>query len=77
MTKEQNEFTIEYAFSPSVEAEDRLARAYDLILDLVIAELQNPEEDAAGVFPDVADAGGHIQSSRDEKPNRLGAKHVG
>ncbi|MCL5429661.1 MAG: hypothetical protein M1347_07695 [Chloroflexi bacterium] len=66
MDSEQQGFTIEYVYTPSADAEERSARAYDLILDLVLSAIQCPEEDAVGAFPNVADAGAKLGSSQAE-----------
>jgi len=35
------EFPIEYTFTPSPEAEEQLADVYQLICDLILADLEN------------------------------------
>ncbi len=77
MELDTESFAIEYRFIPSLDVEDRMAWAYDLILDLVITEIRNPEEDAAGALPDAADAGGNIHLRRDRQPSLSGASHAG
>ncbi len=73
----QKDFPIEYAFSPASNAEERLDQVYDLILDLILASNQIPEEDTVGVAPNGSDGGEIIHSSLKEKSRPLGAVHAG
>lgn len=66
MEPDQAEFTLEYVYSPSIDGEERLARAYDLILDLMLSSIQIPEEDAVGAFPNADDAGAQLGCSQVE-----------
>lgn len=75
MAKHEFEFSVEYIFQPSADAEERLARAYDLILELMLVVTQNPEEDAVGAFPNAADAGDLIHSRRNQTASQSGAIH--
>jgi hypothetical protein len=77
MASNPGDFTLEYAFSPATDGEDRLARAYDLILDLMLGVNLLPEEDAVGAFPNVADAGEIIHSRQNKIATQLGASHAG
>ncbi len=72
----QKDFKIEYAFSLSDDAEERLDQAYDLILELILASNQIPEEDTVAVSPNGADAGEIIHSSPIVKSRPLGAIHA-
>jgi len=74
MGTEQSELTIEYVFAPSVDGEDRLIQAYDLIIELILHNLTS-EEDAVGAFPNVADAGDMIHSGQDCVTSPLGESH--
>jgi hypothetical protein len=76
MDTDQTALKIEYAFSPSADGEERLARAYDLILELILADIKTPEEDAVGAFPNVADAGEMIHSTQNKIVSPLGASHA-
>ncbi len=73
---EQQDFPIEYAYSQAADAEERIDQVYDLILDLILASQQIPEEDTVGVTPNGADAGEMIHSSPKEKASPLGAIHA-
>ena len=77
MGLDSNTFAIEYRYSLSANAEERLDQAYALILDLLLPLLQNPEEDATGVVPDAANAGGTLQPRRAERASQWGASRVG
>jgi hypothetical protein len=72
---DQAAFRIEYAYSPSADSEERLARAYDLVIELILSNLI-PEEDAVGAFPNVADAGEIIHSRQNKITRQLGESHV-
>ena len=74
MDTDRCEFTVEYVFAPSVDGEERLAQAYDLIVELILHNL-TPEEDAVGAFPNVVDAGDMIHSGQDRVTNPLGESH--
>ncbi len=76
MGTEQQGFTVEYVYTPAADAEERLARAYDLILDLMLSVTQSPEEDAVDAFPNAADAGAMIPSSPNGVIRSLGASHA-
>jgi hypothetical protein len=75
MDSDQSTFKVEYVFSPSADGEERLARAYDLILELILHNL-TPEEDAVGAFPNVADAGEIIHSTQNKIVSPLGVSHA-
>ncbi len=74
---EQQDFPIEYAFSQATDAEERLDQVYDLILDLILASKQIPEEDTVDLSSNGSDAGEMIHSSPIGKPIPLGAIHAG
>ncbi len=74
---EQQDFPIEYAFSQATDAEERLDQAYDLILELILASKQIPEEDTVDVSPNGSDAGEMIHASPTAKSRSLGAIHAG
>lgn len=76
MALDQDTFQIEYAFSPSLDAEERLDQAYDLILELILASHQIPEEGAVDVPATVTDAGEIIQASLERESRQLGASHA-
>ncbi len=71
------DFLIEYIFSPASDAKERLDQAFDLILDLILASKQIPEEDTVDISPNGSDAGEMIQSSPITKPPHLGTIHAG
>lgn len=77
MASNPGEFTLEYTFSPATDGEDRLARAYDLILELMLSVNLLPEEDAVGALPNVADAGEIIHSRQTAIATSVGASHAG
>jgi hypothetical protein len=44
MGQDQNEFAVEYQYIASTDADERLAEAYDLILDLILSELAKQDQ---------------------------------
>ncbi len=77
MDLDQKDFPIEYAFSHATDAEERIDQVYDLILDLILASQQIPEEDTVELSPNGSDAGDMIHSSPIAKSRSLGAIHAG
>ena len=45
MGQDEQEFSVEYVFVASPDAEERLAQAYDLILGLILDELPGQGKD--------------------------------
>ena len=44
MPKITNDFTFEYEYSPSPDAEDQLAQAWDIIFALILEDIQTEEQ---------------------------------
>lgn len=44
MDRKQIEFTLEYRYTPSLDAEEALAQAYNLILALILEDIQLEQE---------------------------------
>ncbi len=44
MTDPLEEFLFEYQYSPSPDAEERLAQAWDLILALILEDFENEQQ---------------------------------
>ncbi len=42
-----NDFTFEYEYSPSPEAEEQLAEAWDIIFALILQDIQNEQQGEA------------------------------
>lgn len=76
MGLDDHTFPIEYDFSPSADAEERLAQAYELIFELILASHQIPEEDAVGALPNGSDAGDVIHAPTVKNSSSLGAIHA-
>ncbi len=74
---EQQDFPLEYVFSQATHVDERLNQVYDLILDLILASKQNPEEDTVDVPPNGSDKGEKLHSSPLGNPRPLGAIHAG
>lgn len=76
MGEMQEDFTLNYVYTLSPDSNERLDQAYDLILELILASAQIPEEDTVGVSANGSDAGEIIHSSPLEKSMSLGAIHA-
>ncbi len=73
---DQQDFPIEYAFSQATDVDERLDQVYDLILDLILASKQIPEEDTVDASPNGSDAGEIIHASPIAKSRPLGELHA-
>lgn len=45
MSNDKIEFSLEYEYRTSLDAEERLAEAYDLVISLILEELENSNQD--------------------------------